>query len=147
VAVHPRLPCRCYVERDADLLALIDIRRDEVPWIRGHRYGRGPWRDSRGQCRGLTRQLTDRPVDQRDDISVDCLWIIVEADQAPPGSKESHPPDFRRGREVSDQESHKSSFHSISDVEAPASAYQRQRTNEAMAIAILKSPLSPVIPA
>jgi hypothetical protein len=76
-----------------------------------------------------------------------CLWIIIEADQAPSGCKEFHCPNVRRGWDVSGQEPRKSSFYPISGFEVPAPTYQQQHTDEAMAIAILKSSLSPVIPA
>jgi hypothetical protein len=89
--------------------------------------------------------MTDRPINQRNDVIMARPWIIVEANQAPSGCKELHCPNGRRGWEVLGQEPGKSSFHSISDVEAWTTGYQRQHTDEAMAIAILESTLSPVI--
>jgi hypothetical protein len=89
--------------------------------------------------------MIDGPIGQRNDVFMACFWIIVEADQPPPGSKELLCPNSARGWEVFSQEPSKPPFHSTSDVKAWTAGCQGKRSCKAMAITVLKAALNPVI--
>jgi hypothetical protein len=89
--------------------------------------------------------MIDGPIEQRNDVFMGRAWIIVEADQPPPGSKKLLCPNSACGWEVVSQEPSKPPFHSTSDVEAWTAGYQGKRSHKAMAIAVLKAARNPVI--